>query len=738
MKKKKSFALIGLAISMALGLAVSPVKGRAEAEPLSSQSLEITAKTLEASEEEGESALSQDELFAGYVEKLFYGDRGISLYSSSFLGEKLTGQDKIVYDALKPMVAEVASGMRDSAVFQIPLTSIIGEKLSFTAEELGIDSIIVNNQISQDAKDAMNAKLTYNLQKVMKALLNDCPYELYWYNKTGGYSYTSGFDMGTYNDSIYFPEGSALQVAFKVSTEYRGSGDDYSVDTVKTGAATSAVAYAKAIVDEAAVLSDYQKMDYYREKICELTSYNDAAASNPSGTIATVGISPWQLIYVFDNDPETKVVCEGYSKAFQYLMEMTQFNSSEIYSILVTGTMGAAGGSAGGHMWNLVHMEDNKTYLVDITNCDTGMAGEGTGLFLRGYQNQLVDPEDNTRVVGYQIHIPSRDLGNGSYTVEQTINYVYYTDTLDTYTTRELEVSASDYQVPVTSDKVTFEAVSIELGGEIGVNFFVNLPEEAKVEGACMEFTVHGESMKADYTGAKHPTNEKGLYKFTCYVNSIQMADEIVAVYHYGEKKSDQVIYSVEKYLDALQNNPGSTTQVKAIAQALRDYGYYAQQMFSVKNGWTIGTEHVGMNTERITTINADPMPDFSSYALSATGTLPADVKYEGYALDLASRTSIYLYFTVTGAAPIFRLDGEVITATKEGESSYLVVIPDITAGKLDHKYTLSVGEGCTMELSAFSYAYSVSKLEDASKDALKKVMIALKNYSDAVNASIG
>ena len=114
----------------------------------------------------------------------------------------------------------------------------------------------------------------------------------------------------------------------------------------------------------------------YRQKICELVSYNDDAATGgyPYG-------DPWQLIYVFDGDDSTNVVCEGYSKAFKYLCDLSAF-TNDITCSLVTGRM-AGGTGAGPHMWNVVAIGDSN-YLVDVTNCDTGTVGEPNKLFLCG------------------------------------------------------------------------------------------------------------------------------------------------------------------------------------------------------------------------------------------------------------------------------------------------------------------------------------------------------------------
>ena len=74
-------------------------------------------------------------------------------------------------------------------------------------------------------------------------------------------------------------------------------------------------------------------------------------------------------------DESTNVVCEGYSKAFQYLCDL-----SDITCYTVTGDMDGGTG-AGAHMWNIVE-QDGRYYIADITNSDTDSAGENGELFL--------------------------------------------------------------------------------------------------------------------------------------------------------------------------------------------------------------------------------------------------------------------------------------------------------------------------------------------------------------------
>ena len=111
----------------------------------------------------------------------------------------------------------------------------------------------------------------------------------------------------------------------------------------------------------------------YKEYICAQTAYDHNAADDKTTPYG----NPWQLISVFDGDSGTNVVCEGYSKAFQYLCDL-----SKLDCISVSGVM-AGGTGAGGHMWNVVALKGNN-YLVDVTNCDTGTVGAPDRLFLIG------------------------------------------------------------------------------------------------------------------------------------------------------------------------------------------------------------------------------------------------------------------------------------------------------------------------------------------------------------------
>ena len=138
------------------------------------------------------------------------------------------------------------------------------------------------------------------------------------------------------------------------------------------------------------------------------------------------------MIWVFDGDPDTNVVCEGYSKAFKYLCDNSSFRSQNLSVSIVTGTMIDDTGE-GPHMWNLVAMGDGKNYLADITNCDEGSVGYPDALFMAGSGR----PYSDNGLSGYIFS------ANGS-----DIVYAYDGDMAGLYTEAELTVSDTAYVPP--------------------------------------------------------------------------------------------------------------------------------------------------------------------------------------------------------------------------------------------------------------------------------------------------
>ena len=310
-------------------------------------------------------------LYDGYLEQLFYPDTTVS-----FLGEAARDQlnplGQKLYDFLKVNLQKVSSGEHASTSFTLSSAQI--------AEWGGTTTFYMSsNQSTQDAANAAMRILKEEMEvdPVIDALLHDCPYELYWYDKVTGVTETASFSIASSQIQV-----TSLQFRFSVvkdmqAADYRE--EDPEFDTAHIDSAAAAAENARSIVSKYENQSDYRKLLGYKNEICSLVSYDHSAAS---GGNFSEDADPWQLIYVFDGKTSTNVVCEGYSKAFQYLYDLSNF-SADMACITVTGDT-----SGEGHMWNIVSI-DGSHYLTDITNSDTGTVGADGGLFLAGASGSI-------------------------------------------------------------------------------------------------------------------------------------------------------------------------------------------------------------------------------------------------------------------------------------------------------------------------------------------------------------
>ena len=347
-----------------------------------------------ASATAGEGSVSGGKLLEGYLYRLAGMD--IRSYENGFNSSSmaatysakanLNAEEQTVYNTLKAEIEKIASGQRKDT--NIKTTGVLG------------------SQASAD--------------KVWHALLSDLPYELYWHDKVIGinYAYTLAAGNTPFKDVTF---------SFAVAQEFRGK----DMTTTNIPNVPAAVQTARSVVAANASKSDHDKLQAYRQYICDQVSYNYAAAR---GEYANSYGNPWQLLWVFDGDSTTNVVCEGYAKSFKYLCDLTEESNGwtgDVETINVTGTMGTEN-----HMWNIVRIGGGN-YLVDVTNCDTGMKGYPQKLFLRGA------------------------VGDGiSYTVENTV-YTYGTETRTGFAAADLKLSGTDYTpaaTTLTAPTVTLKA----------------------------------------------------------------------------------------------------------------------------------------------------------------------------------------------------------------------------------------------------------------------------------------
>ncbi len=414
----------------------SPMQESLEEEPEEEEHIHIVVEP-ETYKVELDASGQTEGLFEGYANKVLYGSRLRSAGPGSSAGARLTGFDSTVYNALLAQIKLAAAGSRTSTRFEFSLADLGILQTEWTAAELGVSSLVDDSGIAPEAKAALNAMFEMNICSIFSALLYDCPYELYWFDKTAPF-WADGYYYGVYwkeeiEDYVMFVEG-GYTFPFTVVEEYRASPDSpYEIDPSSGAAVQAARGRALSIVGNNSGLSNAAKLYAYKEAIRELSDYNFGAAYE--GTFEYDYGNPWQLIWVFDGDPSTTVVCEGFAKAFQYLCELSTFTGS-VSCISVDGGM-----DNGAHMWNVVTMEDGKNYLCDVTNCSTGNAGPAGYLFLEGCDSGNVQD-------GYSV--------NGN-------EYIYSYLSFDFFPVERLALSDSDYVSPTGPVNVSINKTELDL-----------------------------------------------------------------------------------------------------------------------------------------------------------------------------------------------------------------------------------------------------------------------------------
>ncbi len=417
-------------------------------------------------------------------------------------------------------------------------------------------------------------------------------------------------------------------------------------------------------------LSDYEKIKAIHDFVCNQTTYDTYYYGNQTQLHQYTAYAA--LI-------EGTAVCQGYSLLFYRLCLEAGIDARFI------------SGNAGGedHAWNIVKL-DGYYYYVDTTWDDT------------------YDPEG---AIVYDFFLK----GANSIFAERTPD--------ESFTTPEFAesypIAQDDYKEPPT-----FEKASLILGGQIGVNFFLDLPdvEGADYSNSCMKFSINGEESSEDSFNPEDMNDTGEYYCFTCPISSIQMADVITAKYCYtvnGEDYYVQMEYSAKEYIN---NFMGDLTQddyddpkkkvVIDLVQTLADYGYYAQEYLSGIRGWTIGVDHYPMD-EPATTFKYNEVSTYLNAASSLTVESNDSIAALNYSLLLDTNTALCVYVTPAdgydGTMAISVKDYSNITQETLPDGRYRICITDIGAHMLKKaEFTISITAdtqpAASMTISVLNY----------------------------------
>ena len=248
---------------------------------------------------------------------------------------------------------------------------------------------------------------------------------------------------------------------------------------------------------------------------------------------------------------------------------------------------------------------------------------------------------------------------------------------------------------------------SLTLDGEIGVNFYIDVPYASSE--AYADFNFGNSSIQVPIDLSKYITDENNVkkYKFSCKVNSSQTSVQITGVVHNhvvlpdngidGWYESDPFTYSVNEYLEAVANNSyyQSQTNLMNLMRAISVYGFYANEFLHTDPDFV---QSVLFDDGDLDTITVDSLAEYQE-SIEEYGNV---ISYYGSSLMLTSETCIRHYFSVDASQLNGHTleeytflwegpDGDVALTPIQNGNYYYVEIPNIQSGKLGTVQTVRV-----------------------------------------------
>ena len=336
------------------------------------------------------------------------------------------------------------------------------------------------------------------------------------------------------------------------------------------------------------------------------------------------------------------------------------------------------------------------------------------------------------------------------FSVSGEIDAVTFT-TQNNYVERTVGTDLRPYLIPGEDAVPEFKTQSLLLSGQIGLNFYMELPEGAgaEYEDSYMTFEISGEGTiteRDDFDrGCMNSTGK--YYGFTCYVSSIQMADTITATYHYrkdGTEKTVEKTYAVKEYFSAYDEKiaPSASAELTTLVHAVADYGHYAQLYLSEQNGWEIGTAYAEMDKYYTTSYDLDSIAGaLARYAVVKVNETNGDLDAITCTIVMDSDTTIRILLKPSAGyteVPAVTIGTESVTPVLQSDGRYRIEIRNLPAQMLSNMYTISVttaNGSATINVSVLSGANSMA---GSTKTATKNAGAAIYSYSKAADEYMG
>ncbi len=303
----------------------------------------------------------------------------------------------------------------------------------------------------------------------------------------------------------------------------------------------------------------------------------------------------------------------------------------------------------------------------------------------------------------------------------------------------------------VAAEEPAFKSQALLLSGQIGVKFYVYLPQIEGYTYEGVDFKISGkdgEDCAATVPFSSDlPTNSQGWYGFTYYVNTIQMADTITATLNYtvdGEAKTVVKTYAVKDYFDAFDANYAAhpelySDEIVNLIKATADLGHYVQtHLDEVNTAWSVPTDHADMD-KVYTTYTADDIAEATAavadHALVAESNC-TDIQKLSYKLEFESETEIHVIVTMKkgfSGTLTATADGADCEIEQKTSRQFIVKIKNVQAHQLSHGFEIVIGTengALTLTGSGLSYVNMMFAMY-ASNQAGQNAAAAIYRYSN-------
>lgn len=353
------------------------------------------------------------------------------------------------------------------------------------------------------------------------------------------------------------------------------------------------------------------------------------------------------------------------------------------------------------------------------------------------------DVDEINKIAYYSYDYVMEAWGKGANTLAN-VKVTPYSSQFESYL---LDITNEVPVVPPIEKDLLVTNFSLIAGGNIGINFFIQLPQSAS------SITVSSNAA-GSVTKYLSDSDKQAEYKISYTVPAKDMG-EAITITVYGSDGS-QIAFkntanvangsfkmSVSQALERMMNDRKDDYKLVDLAKAMYSYGAVSAAYFGKSVDWAniqyiSGSQQYADSQSKAGIIidSIAPLKEYelSGFAQNAYGSLPIGnnaVEYLGASLILEDDVTVRHYFTGAVTSQRIYVNGaQVYAQPVNGQNNlYYVEVKNISPVDFDKNHTIAVGSW-TMNYSAMTYGNKIYAA-DGNKD-IKAVVAAMYNYMKA------